>query len=704
MAGVRLELLGPAEILRDGRVVTGVGRKAMGLLAYLAMPKGRPHNRDELATLLWSDRFDEQARQSLRQTLSTLRKSVDDVIVTSDQSVAVAADSVESDVEEFETLAASGDLRALHQASVIYRGEFLEGFQRASPAFDDWVQAERRRLREKLLEVLEAIVRLELAAGNREQALAAARRLVSEEPAHEAGHRTIMQILAQQGQRAAALRQFENCRASLRRHLDAEPETETVELAARIRAASESPHVEPETQAAPRVLSRALRRRPLRRLIVSGAALIATLGLATLYFALRPATTRQGADEQLCGSSATTALHAPAVVVLPFEAEGEAARLADTLVDRIGDTFSAVPRLSVVMGPPRGHPDMNRPRRDLAASLGVSHLLDGAVRTEGRELSVSIRLLDGASGEVMWSTLRTYDSRTFDPLLVRDEIALEVVRATQRALTEGDQALHFHPYETTSLRVLEHVLAGSEHVSRLSRGESLRARTQFEAALAIDPRDPPANVGVALTYTTDVMFGWSEAPEADLERAERYLDAAEQSDPDYFYVQSVRGMIALLRGDHEAAVARGERALQLSGSGADAMALHALTLSYTGDMEQSLSLAQSAMRLRPYAHPDWYKWILARALRLNGDPQTAIACLPPAPPQEAIPAVMVERALALSQARGAGAGRALMDAASHQSGLTAERFCAHPPYASEALTEQCVAAMRDAGAASTADN
>ena len=130
MDGIRLELLGPPEVLRDGRPVGGVGRKAMGLLAYLAAPKSRVHNRDELATLLWSDRFDEQARQSLRQTLSTLRKSIgEETILATDQGVALAQDKVSTDIEEFETLARSAELDALRRAATLYRGEFLEGLR-----------------------------------------------------------------------------------------------------------------------------------------------------------------------------------------------------------------------------------------------------------------------------------------------------------------------------------------------------------------------------------------------------------------------------------------------------------------------------------------------------------------------------------------------------------------------------------------------
>ncbi|MGH6951664.1 MAG: hypothetical protein ACREH4_12375, partial [Vitreimonas sp.] len=393
------------------------------------------------------------------------------------------------------------------------------------------------------------------------------------------------------------------------------------------------------------------------------------------------------------------ALQTPAIAVLPFEAEPESARFADMLSDRIGDAYSAVPGLSVVIGPPRGHADLRQPRRELARTLGVSHLLDGAVRSEGRNVVVNIRLIDGASGEVLWSLLRPYDGRALDRLAARDELAIEAVRASQRELTDGDQALHFYLNESPSLSALEHVLAGSEHLRRPTRAAHMRARSEFDAALAIDPRDPPALVGLAWIHTTNVLFGWSEAPAADLARAEAHVEAALQSDPNYFYAFSVRGMIALLRGEHERAVEYGEQALRMSGGGADALALHALTLSYTGDAERSLQLAQRALRLRPYTHPEWYEWILARAARLNGAPQTTLACLPRTALQDSgIPAATVEQALALSALGQSREAQQLMQSAVNQDGLTAQTYCARPPYASEALTQQCVAAVRRAGA------
>ena len=72
-----LILLGGFEArLASGTPLLLPNNKAQALLAYLAMAPGRAHLRDKLATLLWPGTGDEQARQSLRQALVTLRRAL----------------------------------------------------------------------------------------------------------------------------------------------------------------------------------------------------------------------------------------------------------------------------------------------------------------------------------------------------------------------------------------------------------------------------------------------------------------------------------------------------------------------------------------------------------------------------------------------------------------------------------------------------
>src|SRR5579871_3449943 len=74
-AGLRLALLGVPSADVDGVPLAVDTRKAVALLAYLAL-EGGTHNRDSLAALLWPDYDNDRARAALRRTLSTLRSSL----------------------------------------------------------------------------------------------------------------------------------------------------------------------------------------------------------------------------------------------------------------------------------------------------------------------------------------------------------------------------------------------------------------------------------------------------------------------------------------------------------------------------------------------------------------------------------------------------------------------------------------------------
>src|SRR5258706_2719027 len=73
---LELALLGGFSARVDDTVVALPTRKAQALLGYLALPAGRAHEREKLATLLWGETGREQAHNSLRQTLFGVRKSL----------------------------------------------------------------------------------------------------------------------------------------------------------------------------------------------------------------------------------------------------------------------------------------------------------------------------------------------------------------------------------------------------------------------------------------------------------------------------------------------------------------------------------------------------------------------------------------------------------------------------------------------------
>src|SRR5215211_4017227 len=72
---LEIRVLGPLEVLVDGMPLRVDTRKALAILALLAVD-GRPYARDELAALCWPESDDESARGALRRTLSVLRAAL----------------------------------------------------------------------------------------------------------------------------------------------------------------------------------------------------------------------------------------------------------------------------------------------------------------------------------------------------------------------------------------------------------------------------------------------------------------------------------------------------------------------------------------------------------------------------------------------------------------------------------------------------
>jgi len=77
MAPLEILLLGAFQLRSGAQVLELAGRRERALLAYLAMPAGESRSRDKLAGMLWSERGDKQARDSLKQAILKVRKAMD---------------------------------------------------------------------------------------------------------------------------------------------------------------------------------------------------------------------------------------------------------------------------------------------------------------------------------------------------------------------------------------------------------------------------------------------------------------------------------------------------------------------------------------------------------------------------------------------------------------------------------------------------
>ena len=211
-------------------------RKAQALLAYLAMRPGQSHPRDKLAALLWADKSDAQARDRLRHAVLDLRRALDGAAAAQSalrlegRSLSADPARVGVDVAAFEACVAEGTPAALERAAELYRGDLLLGFVVNEPLFEEWLVAERERLREMALDALARLLAIQAETASTERAIQTAVRLLALDPLQEAVHRALMRLYARQGRRGAALKQYQVCVSALQRELGTEPEAETKQL------------------------------------------------------------------------------------------------------------------------------------------------------------------------------------------------------------------------------------------------------------------------------------------------------------------------------------------------------------------------------------------------------------------------------------------------------------------------------------------
>ena len=239
MARLAISILGGFEATLDGAPVVVPKKKARALLAYLSLNAGRSHSREKIAALLWGNSGDAQARASLRQSLSSIRRALPngkaDGLVIDGETFLLDAGKVAVDAAAFLRLISDDSVEAMRDATKLYRGDLLEDFHLREPSFQEWLDTERARMRRLGIDAhLRLLGHLEH-HGELEEAIAIACRLLEIDSLLEDVHQSLMRLYFAQGRRSLALQQYDNCQVLLRDELEVEPAEETTDLYQKIR-------------------------------------------------------------------------------------------------------------------------------------------------------------------------------------------------------------------------------------------------------------------------------------------------------------------------------------------------------------------------------------------------------------------------------------------------------------------------------------
>lgn len=237
MAPLRLLTLGELRLTApDGDLLRGQ-RKLLVLLAYLALKSPRPVTRGELVVLLWGERPDARARQSLRQALVQLRKVCGDALRVDGEQVWVAEGAVEVDLHRFEEALAEGR----HADAVEYwGGDLFTGAEDAGgEAFDEWLEVERVRLRRLAAGAFEALVQGAMGRGDWRDAIELAARWVERLPLDERAYLSWIRALQLAGRTTEAAARYAELVARLRVEFGRGPSPEASRLGEELERAGE---------------------------------------------------------------------------------------------------------------------------------------------------------------------------------------------------------------------------------------------------------------------------------------------------------------------------------------------------------------------------------------------------------------------------------------------------------------------------------
>jgi DNA-binding SARP family transcriptional activator/TolB-like protein len=563
-----LTIVGP-----DGVSLPVAGSKTQGLVAYLALNTELPPSRDRLMALFWGDRFTDQARQSLRQAIAKLRRTLsvagEDILLTEGDRVRFNPSKVVVDADEFAQLAKDMSAEATERAVSLLAGPLLDGIYGQQAEFDDWVASERQRLGSLSLKVLERAAEHRLKQGETNAATDLARRIVGIDPLRDAGQMVLIRILAQQGERSAAIQQFKTYETTLRKELGVGAGPELLRLIEEVRGENffAKPAL-PDALAAP-----------------------------------------SGGSPDPAGKSS--------ILVVPFKTfDGgpTEAFLADGLSQDITTNLSRFSWLDV-RASFEGEDPFNT--SDAMSELRTDYVVQGSLRSHGEQIRLTVQLSETLSRRYVWVSRN--DRVTDDLFALQDElsetIAASIEAELERLVGRSSRTLAFQ-----EMNAWECYHRGLAIQYEFNADTNIEAQRYFQRAIDLDPNFGLAHARLSYALVISAIYFEADDVPALLDRALALAQTAARLEPNDAVARFALGRVHLARGEYDRSIADLKAAIDLNPGMAQAYCGLGDSMAYSGRLDDAIDCFEEAVRISP---ADPYRWAFlsygATAFLFKGD-------------------------------------------------------------------------------------
>jgi TolB-like protein/DNA-binding SARP family transcriptional activator len=639
----RLETLGTL-VLRgpEGRTpLADHGQQGwrLALLAVLAASGEQGCSRDRLLLLFWPDASQQRARHSLEQLLYKMRKSMGESLFAGVNPLRLNPAVITTDMEDFEQAIRAGDFEA---AVGNYHGPFLDGFYlRDSPEFEEWVTGERARLESAYTDALERLAQRAEEAAEHETAVRWWRELYAVDPLSSRSALGLMRALANSGDHTTALRHSEQHERVVQQELGTSVGPEISALAAEIRARSRAElPLERRPERTEPTTERPQRRSPYQTPPVPPPVpppippqaprrhfrsfLLATAGIGSLALVIFAATQLRQSPAEIPAAAALE----PSIAVLPLtnlSGDPADAGLADGMTEELTAILGRTGSLRVVASTSvLALHERRMDVRQIADSLRVTHVLEGALQRIGSRLRMQIRLVDARDGATRWS--ETYDREIGDVFALQDDIARAVARELDvRLAGSGGAVSKLHRY-TPSLAAYEWYLRGMDVALMRSDSGRRRGMEYFQRAIEADSNFAAAYAGLSRMHLGVAGDAPGDYRDSDAQAENAALKAVALDDS-LAEAHSALGWVRLAVRDWESAEAELQRAIALDPRvprGHEGLARIYL---WTGRPAEQLAAARLGLEADPFSHSAVRE--LTLALNMNGRCDESLALLRP---------------------------------------------------------------------------
>jgi len=589
LGGISLE--GPSGPL-SGRVNQ---RRRLALLALLGAARDKGVSRDKLVGYLWPETDGDGARHLLADSIYVLRGALsEEAIQSSGDTVRLNPDVVHSDLEAFASALERGDPVA---AVRVYGGPFLDGFFISDAReFENWVEGERQRRAGEYGGALQSLAEAAEAEEDYAEASEWWRQLAAHDPYNSRVVLRRMKALAAAGDPANAIQCAREHEALLREELGIEaPEVRALAALLQQEPVSGAPlpvqggppvglEAEPEVAA----FAQGERDRRLSAFVRSWSGRLALGSAAVAFLALGWLLLHDGG----AGSAEPYS-----IAVLPFEnltpdPENDyiAAGFHEEIIGQLAKvgTLRVIGRTSVLEY--EGNP---KDLRLIADELGVDHVLEGSVRSDGDRLRISAQLVDARHGRHLWA--ESYDRQRTDVLDIQEDVALNIARTLEAELTPGERGrLMARP--TQSAEAYDFYLRGNEHFRDEELGPAERMYTR---AIELDPDFALAYALLSRIHSSVYYFGSDPTPQR-LGRAKEAVDRALELQPDLAEGYRALGRYHYMGfRDFERALQHYTTALRYSPNDSETHRNIGLTLRRLGRWQEAMEHLERAADLDP---------------------------------------------------------------------------------------------------------